>query len=93
MRTFRVLDGLAADSRLGGFDGFDADLFDSAAVHLGDGHLAAFVGDAFAAFGDFAEAGEQEAGEGFYAGVAGQAPLHLGFEVAEVDAAFKEQCA
>ena len=42
-------------------------------------------------FGDFAEAHEEEAGEGFYATFSGEFPLHLGLEVAEVNAALEEQ--
>ncbi len=45
----------------------------------------------FSAAGDAAEAGEQEAGEGFGSAFAGKAPAHLGFEIAEVDAAVEDQ--
>lgn len=73
------------------FGGFDADLLDSAAFHLGYGHFAIFKDYAFAASWDFAEAHEEEAGEGFDAAFAGQAPLHLGFQVAQVYGALEEQ--
>ena len=51
------------------------------------------MGDGFAYFGDVAEAHEDETGQGFYASFAGQVPLHLSFEVAEVEAAVHEHCA
>src|ERR1035437_2127033 len=69
------------------FDGLDADFGDTAVVHFDDGQAAGLVGDGFADFGDVAEAHENEAGQGFYATFTGQVPLHLGFEVAEVEAA------
>jgi len=66
-------------------------LLDSAAFHLGYGHFAVFEDDTFATPGDFAEAHQEEAGEGFYSAFAGQSPLHLSFEIAQVDGAFEKK--
>jgi hypothetical protein len=60
-------------------------------IHFHHREAAAFVGYGFAIFGDVAEAHEQEAGQGLHAAVAGQAPLHLGFQVAQVHAAVHQQ--
>ena len=57
------------------------------AGHLGDGVAAAFVVEGFADGGDVAEVGEEEAGEGFDAGLAREGPVELGAEVAEGGAA------
>ncbi len=62
---------------------------DAVAGHLGDGVAAAVVLDAFADGGDVAELGEEEAGEGFDAGFAGEVPVELGAEVAEGGAAIE----
>ena len=48
---------------------------------------AAVVVDALAGGGEVAELGEEEAGEGFDAGLAGEGPAELGAEVAEGGAA------
>src|SRR6185437_6254449 len=73
--------------------GFNADSADAVAVHFEDGEAAAFVLERFAALGDVAEAGKDESGESFDAALAGQAPAHLGFEVAQVDAAVEHEAA
>jgi len=69
----------------------DADFGDAAAFHFNDGEATPFKVDAFAAPGDVAQAHQQKAGEGLDAAFPGQAPLHLGFQVAEVDAAVHEK--
>ena len=73
--------------------GLDADFGDAAAIHFDDGHAAVLPEDVLAGSGDVAEAEEEKAGEGFNATIAGEAPLHLGFKVAEVDAAIHEESA
>src|SRR5580692_600636 len=72
------------------FDRLDADAGDAAGVHFDYGQSPAFEVDALAFFGNVAQAHEQEAGQGFYAAFAGKAPLHLGFEVAQVDGAIHQ---
>src|SRR5271157_6081509 len=66
------------------FHRLNANFADAAAFHLGDGEAAAFKDDAFAGLGDVAEADQKEAGQGFHAAFPRQAPLGLGFQVAQV---------
>ena len=73
-------------------DRLDAYFGDAAVVHFDDGEAAAIVVHAFADFGDVAETDQDEAGQGFYAAFAGQVPLHLGLEVAEIEAAIHQYC-
>jgi len=68
-----------------------SDLCDAAGVHLYDCQAAAFELDALPFFGDMAEAHEEEAGQRLHAALAGQDPLHLRFEIAQVDAAIHQQ--
>ena len=74
-------------------DFFDHYFADAAAGHFEDGQAAAFEFGGVAFAGDAAEAGEEEAGECFDAAFFGELPVHLGFEVAELDAAVEDESA
>src|SRR6185312_15248579 len=76
----------------GGFlEHFNADPGDAARVHFDHGEPAAVELDRFAGHGNVAELNEHEAGKGFHAAFAGQAPVHLRFKIAKVDAAVHQQ--
>jgi|GEM_PF-6757383 len=71
----------------------DTDLADAAAIHFRDDEAAGAIIDAFSGAGYVAELSEKKAGEGFHTAIAGQLPLHLGFEIAQVDGAVQKEIA
>ena len=68
---------------IGAGEGFHVDMTDAMARHLGDGVSPAIVLDALTGGGNVSEFGEEEAGEGFDAGLAGKLPMKLIAEIAE----------
>src|ERR1700722_13547013 len=61
------------------------------AFHFFDGIAMAFVFEGFAEIGNALQACENESGEGFESGIAGQDQVVLGFEIANVYGAFEQQ--
>src|ERR1022692_412592 len=70
---------------------FDLYFCDAMAFHLFDGVSAVFVFKRLAQVRDTLQAGQDESGEGFEPGVAGQEQAVLGLEVADVYRAFHHQ--
>ncbi len=73
------------------FQLFDLHFCDAVTFHFFDGVAMAFVFERLAEVRDALQAGQDESGQGFESGVAGQEQAVLGFEVADVDCAFEDQ--